>query len=291
MRSMQLTRWCEKDGFVHQKWNSPLFGVPLWALSAALLVRWYFHIPPPGYAIGALAVVAGIMSVREMKVLGKISWVVLLGFLLTTEFRAIDSDRAQNARELIEQRKEQDAKFQSILETQNKDFQVTAQSIEDVYSQNQQHFGSTMSGISREVNTYTGGDSFAVFTYVPSQGFLFFIHKGDYPLFSVVARINDLDGPNHGLPGTYVQVGDMIRGHGSTLPTPEFIRTADPARETMNFNIFFTARNGDWTELFRVRRDSAGNLARAVIVEGAFSTMKKAAVVAKPSTKISPWKL
>ncbi len=77
-------------------WNSPRVGIFLWICSACFSVKWYFHLPTPGKAIGAIAVVAGIMSVREMKVLAKISWVFLLIFMLITEFRAIDRDHAEN---------------------------------------------------------------------------------------------------------------------------------------------------------------------------------------------------
>jgi hypothetical protein len=64
--------------------------IPLWLIAAVTTAWWLFHLPSPGKAIGALAGVAGIMSVREMKVLGKISWVLLLICMLVTEFRAID---------------------------------------------------------------------------------------------------------------------------------------------------------------------------------------------------------
>jgi hypothetical protein len=97
-----------------QWWNSPRIGVPLWLIGTAILVYWYFRIPPPGFAVGALGVVAGIMSIRDIKVSGKIAWTVLLICLLVTEFRASDKDRADNAAELKKQRKEQDDKFEAV---------------------------------------------------------------------------------------------------------------------------------------------------------------------------------
>lgn len=104
-----------EEGAIKDLWNSPWVGVPLWLASGLLTLYWFFHVPPPGYAIGALAVVAGIMSVREMKTLAKISWVFLLVCLLTMEFRAIDKDRADN-----------DQKQRDFFEAQKKGFQGIA---------------------------------------------------------------------------------------------------------------------------------------------------------------------
>jgi len=68
----------EKDGWIARKWNSLWGEIPLWTAAAAITVWWIYDPPATGKAIGALAVVAGIMSVRDIKVLGKISWVILL---------------------------------------------------------------------------------------------------------------------------------------------------------------------------------------------------------------------
>jgi hypothetical protein len=84
--------WLIKSGPVARIWKSPWIGVPLWLIAAYFTVRWYFAPPGVGKAIGTLAVVAGIMSVRDIEVIGKISWVVLLICMLVTEFRAIDKD-------------------------------------------------------------------------------------------------------------------------------------------------------------------------------------------------------
>lgn len=285
----QFGEWFEKDGLVSQWWNSARIGAVMWLLSAGLLAHWYFHVPPPGFAIGALAVVAGIMSIRDMKVLGKICWVVVLACFLITEFRAIDRDRAQNAQDLLEQRKEQDTQFQSVLEAQNRDFQATAQNLKDAYSQSQQEFNTTMAGISRGISTYTGGESYAYLSFIPDQQFLAFFQKGDYPLFSVVARIANLDDANHDLFGTVVQVGDLIKGHASAEAIPaSFVRSINPNKNFLNLNVFFNARNGNWTELFRARREHNGQWTRAFIVEGEFTSMKKASVMCETIDKGFP---
>jgi hypothetical protein len=123
----------DKDGPVFRKWNSPWFGVPLWSVSACVCLLWYFHTPSPGKAIGALAVVAGIMSVREMKVLGKILWVALLVFLLVTEFHAIDKDRAENE------------------ESQRKFFEAQQQGFEQTAQQAAQNFAATTKSLTTSI--------------------------------------------------------------------------------------------------------------------------------------------
>src|ERR1017187_4920096 len=93
----KLAHFFEEHEEAKKIWNSPKIGIPLWLTAATFTVYWLFRIPLPGYAIGALAVVAGVMSVRDIKIFGKISWVVLLVCLLITEFRAIDKDHTDNA--------------------------------------------------------------------------------------------------------------------------------------------------------------------------------------------------
>jgi hypothetical protein len=116
----------EESGTAKKYWNSSRLGVPLWLILAAVTVYWYCRVPSPGYAIGALAVVAGIMSVREMKVLGKIAWVVLLICMLVTEFRAIDKDRKDAEDKQIADRKVIDDAFGEVLRKQDGDFKATA---------------------------------------------------------------------------------------------------------------------------------------------------------------------
>ena len=88
--------WIKEENAINGLWNSRWVGTPIWIAFGLLTLYWRYCMPPPGYAIGALAVVAGIMSVREMKTLARVSWVFLLVCLLLTEFHAIDNDRAEN---------------------------------------------------------------------------------------------------------------------------------------------------------------------------------------------------
>lgn len=120
----------DKDGRFSNLWNSLWFGIPLWCSAAASTLWWLFHLPSPGKAIGALAVVAGIMSVREIKVLGKVTWVVLLVCMLVIEFRSIDKDRTENDAEQKKFFDEQRQGFKEVTNQAKINFQETTKGLE-----------------------------------------------------------------------------------------------------------------------------------------------------------------
>jgi len=125
------------------------------------------------------------------------------------------------------------------------------------------------------ISQLTGSESYAVLMYVPGQTFLAFVHEGKYPLYGVSARIADLDQMPKNVMGVTIAVGDMIRGHVNMESMPAGIPTSG---DHFNANVFFTARNGDWTELLRVVRVNDG-WARAIRVIGQFTSLKKAKVM------------
>ena len=253
------------------------------------------HLPLPGYAIAIVAGLAAIMSVHpDPRPWQKFVYLLLIGGFLVTEFRAIrkdhdDSDTKQTAFFL-----EQQKGFKSISDESQKNFEETnkeaqksfasiAQGLQNSYLQSQRQFDATMGGISDEIKTYTGGTSYLVLHYVPGQSFLEFEHKGDHAVFDTVARIVDLDGPRD-LRGNSVVVGEVTRGHAALRPVPPQL---DIRKDQINLNVFFNARNGDWTEQFRARRIKSG-WAVAVMIEGAFSSEKTASVVCTTITKDFP---
>ena len=118
-----------EDGGAKRLWNSARIGIPLWIAGALFAGYWFFCVPTPGKAVAALAVVAGIMSVREIKILGKISWVVLLVCLLSIEFRAIDKDHADNVKAQKEFFDTQKAGFAGISTQAQTNFAATATSL------------------------------------------------------------------------------------------------------------------------------------------------------------------
>lgn len=114
------------------------------------------------------------------------------------------------------------------------------------------------------VKSVIGGDSFCYLTIgsVDPQsnvGLLVVIHQGEHPIYDVNARIVDLqefekikknlDIHNFRQADTNIQLGNMIKGTASMLGT--FPLGSGTQRD---FNIFFSARNGIFTQLLRMRK-------------------------------------
>lgn len=111
----------------------------------------------------------------------------------------------------------------------------------------------------------TGGDSVCYFfgpsTREDTWGDMLVIHSGAHPLYDVVARICDIDEfvkykdemiqrfP-HPAVDQIVQLGNLVPGHARFSPIGLSLGQSGYRR----FNIFFTARNGSFTQLLRCKR-------------------------------------
>jgi hypothetical protein len=126
---------------------------------------WWFHLPPPGYSVGVLAVLAAVMSVHgEMPPFQKVFWLLLIGAFLFLEFRAIDWDRVNiDARDALTRLEERSSFREILVEDQNH----FAQALQ----QNQAQFDRTlrnMNSLSRKTeDVLTGGNSYAIVTPTP----------------------------------------------------------------------------------------------------------------------------
>jgi hypothetical protein len=92
-----------------------------------------------------------------------------------------------------------------------------------------------------------------------------FVHAGAFPLYDVSARIVDLDILNTDIQHAFVNsfVGNM---------TPGFARNAPVAirhhGKNFNFNIFYVARNGSWTQYLRMRWVGNGWASASKVLRG-----------------------
>lgn len=96
------------------------------------------------------------------------------------------------------------------------------------------------------VHSVTGGESFCYFEFMdsePGKGELLAIHKGSHPIYDVEARVADLDRRTDRI----VNVGNLPPGLAQTGIAPW--HEAIPGQ--LRLNIFFTARNGAYTQLYR----------------------------------------
>ncbi len=90
------------------------------------------------------------------------------------------------------------------------------------------------------------------------------VHVGKHPLYEVNARIVDLEAldqikdnltlENISKTEIHRQFGNLIPGHGSMVQGDISLGTGS----SRNFNIFYTARNGSFTQLLRFRRVNGG---------------------------------
>jgi hypothetical protein len=104
----------------------------------------------------------------------------------------------------------------------------------------------------------TGGDSFCFVVNMGSNPPFpaVLVKNGDYPLYDVVMRVTNLTEPFRPMQGVVPKlfgislfVGDLpVGGYASEIPF-----SLPPKDDRASFNIFFSARNGSWSEELRLR--------------------------------------
>ena len=221
------------------------------------------RIPSPGVAVAIVAGLTAVMSVHpDLRPWQKFIYLVLIGAFLFTEFRAIRKDRYENQQEQHALLEKQQRGFETIIdETQQnfeatnhqaqEDFSATAEGLKSAYLQSQRGFNATMGGISKSIDTFTGGTSYLWLSYDQKYNTLVFIHKGDYPVYRAIVRIVNLDSVPPDLIGTTMQLQDVTPDHAISEPGPPGLLTNS---DRIDLNIFFSSLNGDWIESLRERR-------------------------------------
>jgi hypothetical protein len=244
---------------------------------------WWRYPPAPGKAVLLLGVVAAIVTIQpQMTGIQRLVWLVVVFALFGVEYRAIDRDRYIHDKEQAEARTKETQNFQGIAGGIKQAIQESQKQFDATMNRSDQVMGlqvNALNGLSTNLSTLTGGDSFCYLAFVPGQQFLAFVHMGQFPLYGVSARIVELDSSNkakqENLMGVTVAIGDMIQHHASVQTLSSGIGNAP---DYFNANIFFTARNGDWTELLREQRIK-DKWVRAMRVLGGFTYLRKQKVV------------
>jgi len=71
--------------------------VALQLAAIPMAILWWRHLPPPGYAVAVIAILAALMSIHgDIKPWQKAAWMLLMGAFLIIEFDAIAKDRQDN---------------------------------------------------------------------------------------------------------------------------------------------------------------------------------------------------
>jgi hypothetical protein len=115
------------------------------------------------------------------------------------------------------------------------------------------------------LSSVTGGDSFCYLQFMdlqPGSGNLMAVHKGEHPIYDVEARIVDLDRRAHAptpeekmkeLIGYNIHIGNLRPGLARDV-----ISWQETVPGQLRLNIFFVARNGSYTQLYRRQRIKDG---------------------------------
>lgn len=277
---------------VKEVWKQQRLGYLLIGACGALFIWLNWHLPPSGYAVVVMAVVAGIMALRpEMEGWERCLWFVVLVCFAIVEIRAINHDRKQAESDF--------ARITSGLEATINEGKTSLAGLQTTIQEGRTHFDTTMrrsdvmlSVIADSVKTQTGGDSFAFITFTaePAQAFEmhwnnFLAPKGKpYFLVSVTSR------GKYPLRGTHAILmdderrlsamqeynshpnGDWIRAINSadTEYTMPYLRpqspegpTGDvemiglypmPEADSKRVTIHFAAPNGYWNEVLHLGR-------------------------------------
>jgi len=127
----------------------------------------------------------------------------------------------------------------------------------------------------------TGGKSVCHFTAQPEASgiisTLFLTHHGEHPLYDVTARITDVqvftEAARTSNPAQLWEMfnrshrfGDLVKGHGKTID-PAILGDFHTTTER-SFNIFFTARNGSFTQELRYRAVDGGWRRASRVLQG-----------------------
>jgi hypothetical protein len=143
-------------------WKKGWFGYCLIAIGAGAFLWFTWQLPPSGYSITAMAVVAAVMALRpEIGGREKWLWFVLLLAFMVVEIRAINKDR-----------KDQADNFGKIVDNLQQAVQKATEAVNELKTltiENRTHFDQTMGAIGDSVKTQTGGDSFAFISFTAQQ--------------------------------------------------------------------------------------------------------------------------
>jgi hypothetical protein len=278
MGHLSAPEWTHR---IREIWDQAGPGYFLIALSFLGFLWLEKRLPPPGYAITAMAVIAGVMALRpDMGGWEKSLWFVILLLFAGIEIRAISRDR-----------KEQTKTFSDIasqLAVTVNQGTTALNALNETIKEGRTHFDSTMSGLTDSVKTQTGGDSFCYLEFsqaLNDVGGMTLVKVGKYPLRGVSATIMDAAktaaavnefvkaNPPKGDQDYANHVFAIQRMSEVLQPVPDFATDTRflggyqmTKSDRQSFQILFGAFNGSWIERMEIRTVN-GKWAKAIMVE------------------------
>jgi Ca2+/Na+ antiporter len=249
-------------------------GVVLLALFWALVIYWFFHIPSPGKSVAALAVVATVMTVRgDLSGLEKTFLTLVLFLFVFIEIKAIDKDRADNARQQREFFRAQEENFGSVTKQASNNFAETTRGLSTAIDGLNGVLGITqeVAKLSKEnLENITGGDSYAYLMpeFVPgaSGSSVNLFNNGKTVLTGLTVRIGRVMGErsepeNYWIDRSAIHAISMnsLGPYAHALLPDYWITPVTDGVLTTHFFAIITAQNGDVLEDIFIRPASSGN--------------------------------
>lgn len=281
---------------IEQIWKKDWLGYFLVASSFVVFLWLNWHLPPSGYAVVAMAVVAGVMAIRpEMGGWERSLWFVVLVCFAAIEIRAINHDRIQAAADF--------EKISSALTTAIGQGTASIAGLQTTINEGREHFDRSMqrsdvimSGVADNLKVQTGGDSFAFITFsaqqaqpfvmrwnqfVAPKGMPYFVvsvtSHGKYPLRGTQAvmmdderRLAAMQEYNKQPNGDWIKTinsADIeyqmpyLRPQSSEAPTGQTDVIGlypMPETDSKKLTINFSAPNGYWNEALHLGRVNGG---------------------------------
>ena len=112
----------------------------------------------------------------------------------------------------------------------------------------------------RNLDSVTGGDGFCYMVVNHQFGYPLptFLHRGEYTLYDVRVTVVDVNRLNAGIQPNVVLNVSIGEIHPSMSHVNPQLRLPDSISPNQAFNVFFTARNGRWNQLLRLRMVNCG---------------------------------
>jgi hypothetical protein len=141
----------------------------------ALGIWWMIYLPTVGKGGLFLAIGATLMPLFWEKIgaVARMSWIAMLFLLLAVEYRAINKDRADFARDEASRREEENQKFSAIGTAITTNVGKLLEHSDQEFAKTMARSDVIMSGVADSIKTQTGGNSFAFITFTaePVQAF------------------------------------------------------------------------------------------------------------------------
>jgi hypothetical protein len=221
----------------------------------AFVLYWHWYLPAPNKAVLALASIAALMVLAEMRPIHKAVYFFLILALVFTENRAIDKDRNDFAQAEDYRRKDENRQFQRIADT-----------LSDSLRQSQDQFSETttrMEGVAKtEKELFAETTGIGSYVYMMPSAPIFVNGRYEATIFPHLVGKHHVSGTIISVNGPYGPQGPL--DYGSVFPNelqrPRQVitlRFGDDYKQPISFGIGISGSNGPFFEELQFRKVGA----------------------------------